>query len=90
MSIDIEEIRRIAERYSPEEISGCVCEELETGRLTCVVSESNREMVEELSRSGFVRGLTEKGVALAEALRKLAARVSQLQKGQVDGDQEAD
>lgn len=88
MSVDAEEIRSIADRYSPEEIAGCVCEELDTGRLTCVVSEENRKMVEELSRAKFVRGLTEKGVSLAEALRELSVRVSQLQKGQVDGDQE--
>lgn len=81
MGIDISGIKELAKRFSPEEIEGCITQQIETGENVCLKDESSEKVINELSKAEFVRDLMEKGMNLADALRELARRMRQVQKG---------
>lgn len=78
--IDIREIREIAKRFTPEEIEGCITEQMETGKNICLLSDTTEKTINELAKAEFVRNLMDKeGMSLADALRELARRMRLLQ-----------
>jgi phosphoribosyl-ATP pyrophosphohydrolase len=79
--MDVREIKELAKKFSPEQIEGCIGQELETGANVCLRDESSEKVVNELAKAQFVRALVEKGVPLADALRELARRMRQVQQG---------
>ncbi len=79
MGIDISEIKELAKRFSPEEIEGCITQQIETGENVCLKDESSEKVINELSKAEFVRDLMEKGMNLADALRELAKRMRRIQ-----------
>lgn len=81
MSINIQEIRELAAKYTPEQIEGCITQQIETGVNVCLRDESSERIVNELSKAQFVRLLIEKGVSLPDALRELARRMREVQRG---------
>jgi hypothetical protein len=79
LSVDIKEIRELAERYTPEQIEGCITEQIETGRNVCLRDANSERIVGELAKASFVKKLMEeKGISLADALRELARRIREL------------
>lgn len=81
MSINVREIKELTKRFSPEEIEGCISQQLETGENVCLKNESAEKVINELSKAEFVKDLIEKGMSLADALRELARRMRQVQQG---------
>lgn len=81
MAIDVKEIKELAKRFTPEQIEGCITQQLETGENVCVRSPSTDKVINELSKAQFVRDALDQGMSLADALRELARRMRQVQKG---------
>jgi len=79
--MDIKEIKEIAKRFTPEQIEGCITQQIETGNNVCLRNESSEKIIDELSKAEFVKNLMEKGMSLADALRELAGRMRLMQQG---------
>jgi len=81
MDLDIKEIKELARKFRPEEIEGCITQQLKSGENICLRDESSEKIINELSKAEFVRRLMEKGMGLPDALRELARRMRVVQKG---------
>ena len=81
MDIDIKEIKELSKRFTPEQIEGCITQQIETGENICLRNESAEKIINELSKAGVIRGLIDEGMSLADALRELARRMRLVQKG---------
>lgn len=79
--VDIKQIKEIAKRFTPEQIEGCITQQLETGENICLRNESTEKIINELSKAEFIRDLINKGISLADALRELARRMKLVQRG---------
>lgn len=79
--MDIREIKKIAQRYTPEQIEGCITRQVETGKNRCIEDEETEKIVNDLSKAVVVRELVDSGMSLADALRELARRMRRLQQG---------
>ncbi len=79
--IHIREIRELAKRFTPEEMETCIAHQLEKGENVCEVPGPTEHVINELAKAGFVRGLTDKGTPLMDAVRELARRIRLVQKG---------
>ncbi len=79
--MNISEIKEIAKRFTPEQIEGCITQQIETGKNICLINESSEKIIDELSKAEFVKNLMEKGMSLADALRELAGRMRLMQQG---------
>lgn len=80
--MDIKEIKKLARKYTPEQIDSCITQQLETGKNICVKNPSAEQarIIDELSKAGFVKELINNGLSLADALRELAKRIRTIQK----------
>ncbi len=79
--LHIEEIRDLARRFIAEEIEGCINQQIQKGENICFTEGPSEHIINELSRAEFVRSHMEKGSSLTDALRELARRIRQVQKG---------
>jgi hypothetical protein len=79
--MDIREIKEIAKTYTPEQIEGCITQQLETGQNICLTDGNSEKIINELSKAEVIRGLTDQGMSLADALRELARRMRMVQEG---------
>lgn len=76
MGHNISEIKRLAFRYSPDEIEFCITEQLEKGHNVCIRGKGSESVLNELAGASLVKRLMEeKGMPLSSALRELARRV---------------
>lgn len=76
---DIQHIREIAKRFTPEQIEGCITQQLETGMNVCHIDETTEKTINELAKAEVVRELMDQGMDLADALRELARRMRLVQ-----------
>jgi len=81
MSIDIKQIKDIAKRFTPEQIEGCISEQIETGKNICLTDETSEKIINELSKAEVVREFMNQGMDIADALRELARRMRLVQSG---------
>jgi hypothetical protein len=79
--IDIKEIRELAKKFTPEEIESCIKQQLQEGINICEVTGPAEHVIGELAKAQFVKGLTEKGMSITDAVRELARRIRLVQKG---------
>lgn len=79
MEIDIHEIKKLSEKFTPEEIEGCITQQIETGQNICLKNASSEKIINELVKAKFIRELMEKGMSLHDALRELARRKREIQ-----------
>jgi hypothetical protein len=79
--MDIRRIREIAKKYTPEQIEGCITEQIETGKNVCLTDAKSEKIINELSKAEVVRELIDQGMDLAGALRELARRIRLVQSG---------
>jgi len=70
-----QELKEIAKRFTPEQIEGCITQQIETGENICLTDENSDKIITELSKAGVVRNLMNEGMSLADALRELARRM---------------
>ena len=62
------EIRELAKKFTPEQIDGCITQQLDTGKNICLRDKSTEKVVSELSRAQFVRELMRQGVDMSDAI----------------------
>lgn len=79
MGIDLQEIKELSKRFTPEQIEGCITQQLETGQNVCLRDEPSERIINELAKARFVRSMMDEGMSLADALRELARRMRQVQ-----------
>ena len=79
--MDIKHIRKIAKKYAPEQIEGCITQQIETGKNICLTDETSEKIINELSKAEVVSELMDQGMDLADALRELARRMRLVQTG---------
>jgi hypothetical protein len=84
--MDIREIRELSRKFTPEQIEGCITQQIKTGLNVCVINSSTEKIVNELAKAQFVRDRLDKGISLGEALRELAGKMRQIQR-KVYGDE---
>ncbi len=81
---DFREIRELANKYTPDEIEGCITQQLETGKNICLTDQTSEGIINELSKASFIRKKIEEGMTLPDAIRELAQRMrrfSEIRKG---------
>lgn len=81
MATDIKELKKLAKKFTPEQIEGCITQQIETGENICLKDQSAEKIINELSGAEYIKRLVEKGMSLADALRELARRMRQAQGG---------
>jgi cell fate (sporulation/competence/biofilm development) regulator YmcA (YheA/YmcA/DUF963 family) len=79
--MDIKHIREISKKYTPEQIEGCITQQIETGKNVCLTDETSEKIINELSKADVVREFMNQGMDLADALRELARRMRLVQSG---------
>ncbi|KPK46230.1 MAG: hypothetical protein AMK74_00830 [Nitrospira bacterium SM23_35] len=79
--MDIKHIREITKKYTPEQIEGCISDQIEQGKNVCLTDETSEKIINELSKAEVVRELIDQGMELADALRELARRMRLVQSG---------
>ena len=77
--MDIKQIRDIAKKYTPEEIEGCITQQMVTGNNVCLMDANSEKIINELSKAEVIRQLMDEGMSLADALRELARRMRLVQ-----------
>ncbi len=83
--IHIGEIRELAKRFTAEEIEGCINQQMQEGKNVCFAEGPAEHIINELAKAEFVRSRVEKGTPLTDAIRELARRIRQVQKGNEEG-----
>lgn len=81
MATHIKELKKLAKKFTPEQIEGCITQQIETGENICLKDQSAEKIINELSGAEYIKRLVEKGMSLADALRELARRMRQAQGG---------
>lgn len=79
--MDIKHIKDISKKYSPEQIESCIIQQIETGKNICHTDENSEKIINELSKAEVIRELVNTGMSLPDALRELARRMRQVEKG---------
>ena len=79
--MDVKQLKDVAQKYTPEQIEGCITQQVDTGKNICLKDENSEKIIDDLSQAAIVRELTDKGMGLADAIRELARRMRFLQSG---------
>jgi hypothetical protein len=79
--MDVKQIKAIANRYTPEQIEGCISQQMATGKNVCLTDKVSEKIINELSKAEVIRQLMDSGMSLADALRELAKRMRLVQSG---------
>jgi hypothetical protein len=70
-----QDVKKLAERYSPEKLESCIRQQLEKGENSCEIVDESDEVVAALSKAGVVRELMDQGMTFSDALRELGRRI---------------
>ena len=79
--MSVSEIKKLAAKYTPEQIEGCIQDQVSSGHNVCLTGPAAEEIVGELAKAEFIRDLVDGGMELSDALRELARRIREVQKG---------
>jgi hypothetical protein len=77
--IHIREIRKLAKKFTPEQIERCIAQQMQEGANMCDISGPTEYVINELSKAGFVRDFMDKGMSMTDAVRGLAKRIRLVQ-----------
>lgn len=69
------ELKRLAGKYSLQQLESCIAEQLEKGENACEIVDETDEVIAELSKATVVRELMDKGMKFSDALRELGKRI---------------
>ena len=75
MPIATKDIKKLVEKYSPEQLETCIVQQLEKGENLCDVVDETDHVIAELSKAAVIRELMDTGMSFSEALRELARRI---------------
>ncbi len=78
---NMREIRELANRFTPDELEGCIQQQIEEGINVCEISGPTEYVVNELSKASVIKDLMNEGISLSDAVRELARRIRLVQKG---------
>ncbi len=79
--IDIKEIKKLAKRFTPDEIESCIQQQLKEGENICDIKGPIEYVISELAKAEVVKRLMEQGMSITDAVRELARRIRLVQKG---------
>ncbi|HKJ70218.1 MAG TPA: hypothetical protein VKA55_00495 [Gammaproteobacteria bacterium] len=78
--IHLKEIRDLAERFSGDQIEGCIHHQLDAGSNPCAPDTGSEQAMNVLAKAEYVRGLMdEQGYSLSQAIRELGRRIRRVQ-----------
>lgn len=77
--IDIKEIKKLAKKFTPDQIETCINQQLKEGCNVCDITGTTDYVVNELAKAEFVRQTMDKGFSLVDAVRDLAGRIRSFQ-----------
>jgi hypothetical protein len=70
-----QELKKIVDKYSPEQLEVCIRQQLDKGENTCEVVDASNEVIASLSKAEVVRELMDQGMSFSDALRELGKRI---------------
>jgi cell fate (sporulation/competence/biofilm development) regulator YmcA (YheA/YmcA/DUF963 family) len=70
-----QELKKIAEKYSSEQLEACIRQQLDKGENACELVDGSDDVITELSKAEVVRELMEQGMKFSDALRELGRRI---------------
>jgi hypothetical protein len=70
-----QELKKVVDKYSPEQLETCIRQQLEKGENACNVVDEADEVITSLSKAEVVRELMDQGLTFSEALRELGRRI---------------
>jgi Family of unknown function (DUF6952) len=70
-----QDLRKIVDKYSPEQLETCIRQQLEKGENACEIADEKDEVIASLSKAEVVRELMDQGMTFADALRELGKRI---------------
>jgi hypothetical protein len=73
--LDTKELKKLAEKYSPDKLETCILQQLSKGKNECELIDETDEVITALSKAEVVRELMDQGKSFSEALRELARRI---------------
>ncbi len=73
--MDTRELKKLAGKYSPEQLETCIRQQLEKGENACEIVDETDEVITALSKAEVVRELVDGGLTFSEALRELGKRI---------------
>ena len=78
-TINISEIRDLADRFDADSIEACIQLAMENKENPCYANDELEEIMNVLTKANFVRSQMEQGMNLADAIRELGKRIRSLQ-----------
>lgn len=70
-----QDVKKLAEKYSPDRLENCIKQQLETGENSCEIVDESDEVIAALSKAGVARELMDQGMTFSDALRELGRRI---------------
>lgn len=77
----MQDIRKLAEKYSHAELENCIEQQISEGSNACFIGHTPEETLNILSKASYVKQQVEEGKApsILDAIRKMAASMRSLQ-----------
>ncbi len=73
--METRELKKLTEKYSPEQLASCIRQQLEKGENQCEIVDRTDEVITALSKAEVVRELMDQGMRFSDALRELGRRI---------------
>ncbi len=73
--MDTRELKKLADKYSPEQLETCISQQLEKGENACDLVDETDEVITALSKAEVIRELMDQGMRFSDALRELGKRI---------------
>jgi hypothetical protein len=73
--MDTKELKKLAEKYTPDQLEFCIRQQLEKGENQCEIVDQTDEVIMALSKAEVLRELIDKGMKFSDALRELGRRI---------------
>jgi len=86
--VHLKEVRELAQRFSEDQIEGCIHHQLDEGSNPCAPDGTAEEAMGVLAKAEYVRHLMDEGgYSLSAAIRELGRRIRRMQQfGEAGGD----
>jgi hypothetical protein len=73
--VKTQNLKKIVEQYSPQEIESCIRQQLAKGENACEIVDKADDVIAFLGKAEVVRELMDQGMSFSEALRELGRRI---------------